>query len=276
MREYLDQRNVKFHQERLIAVTTKTNLQLCAKCVVQGLHHLHSKLGIIHRDLKPANILYDPEFNWKIGDFGLSRCLDISMTPGMGSMLYAAPEILSTTYTEAVDIFSFGLIIFEIAYAFKDDEHRSKCFKSLRATNTFPSKHVIGSFDNWREAVETMVNEDPKKRPSALDILYNYFVFFTNNDREIIRVVADGYFGTSIETKKTNGQIFRTKIIDATYVLQPSRGKISLTHPKLRKYIVNYFNLWKNDSPNNSKIPERPLTVPLNCCEGEYFFQSSS
>jgi hypothetical protein len=84
--------------------------------LVRGLQFLHSK-NVMHRDLKPENILLD-EHQWpQIGDFGSSRLLDLDLTQTRqpGTPLYMAPELYDETgYTTAVDIFSFGLILYEL------------------------------------------------------------------------------------------------------------------------------------------------------------------
>lgn len=95
--------------------------------VAQGLEYLHSNT-IIHGDLKPANVLLKAARNdrrgyvCKLGDFGLSRMLGTGEshvdTQSYGTASYAAPELLSEgKLTQAADIFSMGVIIWEILSA---------------------------------------------------------------------------------------------------------------------------------------------------------------
>ena len=90
--------------------------------ILDGLRYLHS-LDITHRDLKPENILYyHPGNDSKIiiTDFGLSsmreRTTDTSrflMNTDCGTIEYVAPEvIMRTSYTNAVDMWSMGVIAY--------------------------------------------------------------------------------------------------------------------------------------------------------------------
>lgn len=77
--------------------------------------HTHFKEPIIHRDLKCDNILLSETGNLMISDFGLS-----TQTPAAGSLVgtpgYLAPDLFTEHgYTEKVDIWSFGLCVFEMA-----------------------------------------------------------------------------------------------------------------------------------------------------------------
>lgn len=76
-----------------------------------------SENKITHRDLKPANILIKDGII-KLCDFGFARKLSAStnfMNSLKGTPLYIAPEILDgRAYTHKVDIWSFGIIIYEL------------------------------------------------------------------------------------------------------------------------------------------------------------------
>lgn len=81
-----------------------------------GICWLHDILKMVHRDLKPANFLLDENFRVKICDFGFTEHFKTTREVKMkGTALYSAPEIWQeTACTFASDIYSFGLILWEV------------------------------------------------------------------------------------------------------------------------------------------------------------------
>ncbi|KAG7389588.1 hypothetical protein PHYBOEH_007406 [Phytophthora boehmeriae] len=82
-----------------------------------ALEYLHSRTPpLIHRDLKSKNVLLTRQLEAKLIDFGVSRdCENASMTAGVGTPYWTAPEILEgKRYTEQADIYSFGVLLSEL------------------------------------------------------------------------------------------------------------------------------------------------------------------
>lgn len=87
----------------------------------RGMTYLHSGVPpVLHRDLKSANLLLDESYTTKVCDFGLSRlkAQEKSMTGNCGTVQWMAPEILANQpYAEPADVFSFGIILWELLTA---------------------------------------------------------------------------------------------------------------------------------------------------------------
>src|SRR5260364_70314 len=84
--------------------------------IVSNLYRIHSK-GYLHRDLHPGNILLKENYEAYITDLGLSKPLDEKEQEERihGVLPYISPELFQKKpYTEASDIYSFGVIMVEM------------------------------------------------------------------------------------------------------------------------------------------------------------------
>ncbi|XP_055297961.1 eukaryotic translation initiation factor 2-alpha kinase isoform X2 [Sitodiplosis mosellana] len=156
------------------------------KQIVEAVEYVHLK-GLIHRDLKPSNIFFSLDGRIKIGDFGLvtdmsenlksiTPCGDESGLPScakhtqqVGTHLYMSPEQLhGRQYSYKVDIYSLGLILFELLMVFSTEMERIETIKMLRS-NRFPDGFQ-DKFQHEYELLKLMLSKIPQERPTTYGI----------------------------------------------------------------------------------------------------------
>lgn len=86
--------------------------------ILRALSYIHAN-KLVHRDIKPENFMFSsrsPTAEIKLIDFGVSRQFSdkSKMTRTTGTVDYIAPEVLEHDYTEASDLWSFGVMVFEM------------------------------------------------------------------------------------------------------------------------------------------------------------------
>jgi mitogen-activated protein kinase kinase kinase 9 len=103
-------------QNKKINLTWRDRRKL-ALGIAKGMNYLHLfPTPVLHRDLKSLNVLIDSGFKPKIADFGWTRLKADKMTQKIGTFQWMAPEIIrSQQYTEKADVYSFGIILWELA-----------------------------------------------------------------------------------------------------------------------------------------------------------------
>ncbi len=87
-----------------------------------GLRAAHQQ-GLTHHNIKPENVLFDTYGNAKLGDFGLSRVIEVDQTKGMpqvfvgtGGMGYMSPELINRSKDAgpSSDVYGLGILLYEM------------------------------------------------------------------------------------------------------------------------------------------------------------------
>jgi eukaryotic-like serine/threonine-protein kinase len=85
--------------------------------MARALQHIHS-LNVIHRDIKPENVFINTHGTVKLMDFGIAKAEGITLTRTgyvPGTPRYMAPDLIrGDEITPQVDVYSFGVLLFEL------------------------------------------------------------------------------------------------------------------------------------------------------------------
>lgn len=91
-------------------------------------------------------------------------------TSNVGTYLYTSPEISreskSSYYTEKVDIYSLGIILFELWQQFDTAMERCKTIEALRTTK-MPPPEFTSNYPRQTGLILWMIQDDPELRPTA-------------------------------------------------------------------------------------------------------------
>ncbi|KAF5815177.1 putative protein kinase TKL-Pl-6 family [Helianthus annuus] len=144
-----------------------------------GMEYLHSK-NIVHFDIKCDNLLVnmkDPSRPiCKVGDFGLSKIKRNTLVSGgvRGTLPWMAPELLngsSNKVSEKVDVFSFGIVLWEILTG--EEPYANMHYGAIIGgivNNTLRPPIPKDCDGEWRRLMEQCWAPNPMLRPSFTEI----------------------------------------------------------------------------------------------------------
>jgi serine/threonine-protein kinase len=137
--------------------------------------------GVIHRDLKPANILVNQEGLLKIVDFGVAAAAssgDTQLTKTgyvIGSPKYMAPEqILGKKVDEAADIYSIGVIMYEMVTGippYSRGDHMSVMYQHVQGKAKVCQEVNPNVPDDYAAVIAKSMSVDKSKRYQSMDEL---------------------------------------------------------------------------------------------------------
>ena len=173
-------------------------------------------------DLKPDNIGYSSDGTLKLRDFGLSTCVrtrtnvfeTYAMTGFTGSLRYMAPEVVrSEAYTEKVDVYSYGLVLYQLItnklpY---DGMKKTTLIEQVIYNNQRPKikQYIPSPFFNL---LTFCWHRDPNERPSFEGIMTE-LVFLSsqigvqNNSNVTIDHADGGHIRHVASTDTTSGSL---------------------------------------------------------------------
>jgi hypothetical protein len=114
--EYVEGVSLRVLLRRSMALPPQQALSIAVQ-VARALEEAHSK-HVVHRDIKPENIMVGQDGSVKVADFGVAKAEDYSSLTITGALLgtvqYMAPEFLRGHSGPASDIYSLGIVLYQM------------------------------------------------------------------------------------------------------------------------------------------------------------------
>jgi hypothetical protein len=166
--------------------------------IADALQYAHSH-NVVHRDVKPSNILITESGQPMLTDFGIAKILDLeggqTLTGtgvGIGTPEYMAPEQWTGSITPAVDIYSLGVVFYELVTGHKPytaDTPAAVLLNQATEPLPRPSSFIPGLPEQVEQVIYKALAKKPKDRyplmqefETALQMLCANTVPFTGNN----------------------------------------------------------------------------------------------
>jgi serine/threonine-protein kinase len=152
----------------------------CLKDILKALEYVHHK-GFIHCDLKPENILLreqaSGEIQYILADLGAAASIREAHegTHTMSSPAYAAPERLYDRFTPSSDLYSLGVIGFELATGQRPFSGNTTQIARAHLNDTADFARI--SHPYLREFIARLMDKEPIQRSTAENALHSLTQF---------------------------------------------------------------------------------------------------
>ncbi|KAK5980959.1 Non-specific protein-tyrosine kinase [Trichostrongylus colubriformis] len=172
--EYVDGGSLKDHLKKTKDIPVKKKVGHAIDVAV-GLVYLHSK-GCMHRDIACRNCLIDIKKGVvKISDFGLSKQAEVYKVPATEKLAikWQAPEVILTrTYTVKSDVYSYGILLWEI-FNNGESPFREVNNRTVRLKISDPKFRPVVGADTpivVKRVMKTCWRGNPTKRPTMAQV----------------------------------------------------------------------------------------------------------
>ena len=213
--------------------------------IFKAIKYLNSK-NYLHIEISPEKILIDniikdshneELYNIKLLDFFFPSRNNMLIENNSSSFFsYMAPEVIELKYSSTCDIWSIGIIIFQMFFGdlpYKDNDDFNEYIKNIKSTYNYGDKIS----KELKDLLEKMLNKNPSRRITVEECLSHPWVHKQN---------------TEIITEDEDFNRTRQSKIEQNRIKSYKSGKI--TNMETRQIIY-----YSEHNSNNSNLIEMPL-----------------
>ena len=187
--KYYDHGNLNEFLSRISELESTTNLlekiytNLCLQ-VIYPIKYFHSLIPVLlHRDIKSPNYLLSNSNTLRLCDFNLTRedtkkNRISTLEKWRTTPRWSAPEIVFEKYTTKSDVYSIGIVIWEILYTYFNKKY-------IIPFTSYDNMHIFGALlakkiytlpmdnipEEWLNIIRNILDENPKNRLPCYKII---------------------------------------------------------------------------------------------------------
>lgn len=215
---------------------------------------LCQRVNIIHRDIKPANIFVSEMGEYKLGDFGVARIVEQTMSGRTGTDTYMAPEVYyEEKYGSSADIYSLGIVMYRL-------------LNCNRAPFLPPYPNPV-TYRNNAEAFRRRINGEELEEPSQADGRLAEIVLKACAYRK-----EDRYSSPEAMRKELEAILYETKEAEVIYPngdgVSAADGLSKNGTVALRDARKGMGSVKEEEVPDQQDIPEETESFSENPKEG--------
>jgi serine/threonine protein kinase len=219
--------------------------------IIQGLKKIHQK-QMVHRDLHTGNILVSTnnvqDFNVYISDMGLcGEVGNIDETKIFGAMPYVAPEVLrGKPYTQAADIYSFGMIMYVIATGrqpFDNHAHNEALALDI-CTGIRPEINNQIAPKCYIDLIKKCWDSNPENRPNSIEIIKLIELFYISLDKN--------FKEKNPQHCEIEEQFIKTQEYRKAHFLESTTYEQAIYTSRLLNFYTKDLSKWDDNISNNT------------------------
>jgi serine/threonine protein kinase len=201
------------------------------------------------------------------------------LSGAVGTALYVAPELLEPMkknrffYTQKVDIYSLGILFYEMCFPFATTMERIYVIQKLRQKEIiFPDNIDTQKYEKQIKLIRSMLQHDPNKRPSAKDLLRDETI-----PRKADEIALDELLDYSLLNKQSTNYTKILKAIfdqqnpkaeDLSYDLSGKSSIGSISYLQLKETVFERLrHIFQN---HGGYMISTPILTPLNDLNNDY------